>query len=73
MKPHPTYSAEPAGPAAVPPDPGDEACKRAIADALWTEIHWLFPRDRRVTVTVDGDDIAVALGPRRTAVPPAAH
>ena len=73
MKPHPTSAAESAGPAAVPPDPGDEACKRAIADALWTEIHWLFPRDRRVTVTVDGDDIAVALGPRRTAARPAAH
>ena len=55
------------------PDTGDEACKRAIAQAVWTEIHWLFPRDRRVTVTVDGDDIAVVLGPPRTTVPPAAH
>ena len=55
------------------PPTGDDACKRAIADALWTEIHWLFPSDRRVTVTVDGDDIAVALGPRRTAARPAAH
>ena len=73
MKPHPTSAAEPAGPAAVPPDPGDEACKRAIVDALRTEIHWLFPRERRVTVTVDGDDIAVALGPRRTAARPAAY
>ena len=74
MKPHPTDSAEPAGgPAAVPPDPGDEACKRAIAEAVWTEIHWLFPRDRRVTVTVDGDDIAVALGPPRTPNPSPAH
>ena len=55
------------------PPSRDDACKRAIADALWTEIHWLFPRDRRVTVTVDGDDIAVALGPRRPAARPAAH
>ena len=55
------------------PTPGDEARRRAIAQAVWTEIHWLFPRDRRVTVTVDGDDIAVALGPPRTAVAPAAH
>ena len=52
---------------------GDEARRRAIAEAVWTEIHWLFPRDRRVTVTVDGDDIKVALGPPRMAVPPAAH
>lgn len=73
MKPHSTSVAEPTGPAAVPPDPGDEACKRAIAEAVWTEIHWLFPRDRRVTVTVDGDDIAVALGSRRTADPSPAH
>ena len=73
MKPRPISTAEPAGPTAVAPDPGDEACKRAIADAVRTEIHWLFPRDRRVTVTVDGDDIAVALGPRRTAARPAAH
>ena len=63
MKPHPPSIAEPAGPAAVPPDPGDEAQKRAIAQAVWTEIHWLMPRDRTVTVTVEGDDIAVELGP----------
>ena len=55
---------------AAPPS-GDEAHRRAIAEAVWTEIHWLFPRDRRVTVTVDGDDIGVVLGPPRTAVPPA--
>ena len=55
------------------PQSGDEAHKRAIAEAVWTEIHWLFPRDRRVTVTVDGDDVAVDLGPPRTPVPPAAH
>ena len=63
MKPHPPSIAEPAGPAAGPPDPGDEAQKRAIAQAVWTEIHWLMPRDRTVTVTVEGDDIAVELGP----------
>ena len=55
------------------PDSGDAARRRAIAQAVRTEIHWLFPRDRRVTVAVDGDDIAVALGPLRTPVPPAAH
>ena len=58
---------------AAPPRSDDEAQERAIAQAVWTEIHWLFPRDRRVTVTVDGDDIAVALGPLRTTVPSAAH
>ena len=57
---------------AAPPS-GDEAHRRAIAHAVRCEIHWLFPRDRRATVTVDGDDIAVALGPLHTAVPPAAH
>ena len=57
---------------AAPPS-ADEAHQRAIAQAVWTEIHWLFPRDRRITVTVNGDDIAVALGPPRTAIPPADH
>jgi len=55
------------------PQSADEARRRAIARAVWTEIHWLFPRDRRATVTVDRDDIAVELGPPCTAVPPAAH
>ena len=41
----------------------DDARKRAIARAVWTEVHWLMPRDRTVIVTVDGDDIAVELGP----------
>ena len=60
------------GPSA-PPCAGDEARKRAIARALWTEIHWLMPRDRTVTITVDGDDIAVAFGPPGSAGPFAAH
>ena len=55
------------------PQSGDESHKRAIARAVWTEIHWLFPRDRRVTVAVDGDDVAVEFGPPRKPVPPAAH
>ena len=42
---------------------GDDALKRAIAHAVWTEIHWLMPRDRTVVVTVDGDAISVELGP----------
>ena len=40
----------------------DDAQRRAIAQAVWTEIHWLMPRDRTVTITVDGDDIDVAFG-----------
>lgn len=46
----------------------DEALKRSIARAVWTEIHWLMPRGRTVVVTVEGDAIAVELGP---ADPPA--
>ncbi|MCY4348819.1 MAG: hypothetical protein OXC25_03070 [Thiotrichales bacterium] len=52
---------------ALRPDPGDAAQQRAIADAVRTEIHWRFPRDRRVTVTVDGDAIAVAFESPRPA------
>ena len=52
---------------AEPPDEprtgGDDARKRAIAKAVWTEIHWLMPRDRAVVVTVEGDAISVELGP----------
>ena len=59
--------------AAAPPCAGDEARKRAIAQAVWTEIHWLMPRDRTVTVTVNGDDVAVDLGPAAPAAPPTSH
>ena len=56
----------PHGPASVPapPDqPGDEAQKRAIADAVWTDLLWLMPTGRTVTVTVRDGRVAVALGP----------
>ena len=59
---HPAPSAA-APVAAAPRCPGDEAQMRSIARAVWTEIHWLMPADRAVTITVDGDDIAVELGP----------
>ncbi|MXW20156.1 MAG: hypothetical protein F4Z95_05075 [Gammaproteobacteria bacterium] len=52
--------AEPAG---APGTAGDDARKRAIARAVWTEIHWLMPTDRAVAIAVDGDDIAVEFGP----------
>lgn len=41
----------------------DETRKQAIARAVWTEIHWLMPRDRTVVVTINGDAIAVEFGP----------
>ena len=71
MTPHPTSAPERA--AAAAPLPADEACKRAIARALWSEIHWLFPRDRIVTVTVRGDDIAVEFAPAAPAAPSTSH
>ena len=49
--------------AAVPQTPTDEAQKRAIADAVWTDLLWLMPPDRTVTVTVRGGRVAVDLGP----------
>ena len=58
---------------ATPERSGDDAQRRAIAQALWSEIHWLMPRDRTVTITVDGDDIDVAFGPPDAAGQPTAQ
>ena len=49
--------------AALPYAPTDEAQKRAIADAVWTDLLWLMPPDRTVTVTVRGGKVAVELDP----------
>ena len=49
--------------AALPYAPTDEAQKRAIADAVWTDLLWLMPPDRTVTVTVRDGKVAVELGP----------
>ena len=49
--------------AAVPGAPTDEVQKRAIADAVWTDLLWLMPPDRTVTVTVQQGRVAVELGP----------
>ena len=49
--------------AAAPQTPTDEAQKRAIADAVWTDLLWLMPPDRTVTVTVRDGSVAVELGP----------
>ena len=53
----------PAGVPAAPPPPGDEVQKRAIANAVWTDLLWLMPPDRTVTIAVTGGDVAVELGP----------
>ena len=49
--------------AAIPRVPTDEAQKRAIADSVWTDLLWLMPPDRTVTVTVRDGRVAVELGP----------
>ena len=57
--------------AATPAGPTDEAHKRAIADAVWTDLLWLMPPDRTVTIAVDGVVVAGVgdeVGPVRTAV-----
>ena len=72
MKHHATPLSDTAT-APVPPCSGDDEHKRAIAQALWTEIHWLMPRDRTVTITVDGDNIDVAFGPPGAAGQPIPH
>ena len=48
---------------AAPPRPDDETQKRAIANAVWTDLLWLMPEDRTVTIAVNGGDVAVELGP----------
>ena len=71
MKPDPIPAAKPApvacpgprsGVSALEP-PGDAAQKRAIADAVWTDLLWLMPPGRTVTVTVRDGTVAVDLGP----------
>ena len=53
--------------AVTPPGPTDEAHRRAIANAVWTDLLWLMPPDRTVTITVDGGNVAVELGPAAAA------
>ncbi len=59
--------------AAPPPRPGDEAQKRAIANAVWTDLLWLMPPDRTVTIAVTGGNVAVELGPPTPAPELPAH
>ena len=58
--------AEPGSRAADPANP-DEAQKRAIARAVWTDLLWLMPRDRTVTVTLRDGAVAVELEPSEPA------
>ena len=57
------HVADPAASVPAPQEPGDEAQKRAIADAVWTDLLWLMPTGRTVTVTVRDGRVAVELGP----------
>ena len=41
----------------------DEARRRAIAEAVTSELGWLLPTDRRVDITVERGRAAVAIGP----------
>ena len=59
--------------APAPAEPADEAQKRAIAHAVWTDLLWLMPRGRTVTVTVRDGRVAVDLGPADPAAPSASH
>ena len=59
--------------AATPAGPTDEAHKRAIADAVWTDLLWLMPPDRTVTIAVDGGNVRVELGPPDRAPLHASH
>ena len=58
-----TLTTMPAAEATAPQVPDDEAQKRAIATAVWTDLLWLMPTGRTVTVTVRDGRVAVELGP----------
>ena len=62
-----------AGVPAAPLQPDDEAQKRAIANAVWTDLLWLMPPDRTVTIAVTGGEVAVDLSPPGPAPEVPAH
>ena len=68
-----TLATMPAAEAPAPQVPDDEAQKRAIARAVWTDLLWLMPPDRTVTIAVTGGDVAVELGPPGPAAEVPAH
>ena len=45
----------------------DEARKHTIAEAVWREILWVMPRDREVSIKVNGGKVAVEFGPETLA------
>ena len=53
--------------------PSDETQKRAIADAVWTDLLWLMPTGRTVTIAVRDGRVAVELGPPGAAPEVPAH
>ena len=59
----PAAAPDTAGVPAAPPRPDDEAQRRAIANAVWTDLLWLMPPDRTVTIAVTGGNVAVEIGP----------
>ena len=59
--------------ASAPTQPTDGAHKRAIADAVWTDLLWLMPPDRTVTIAVNGGTVRVELGPPDRAPLHASH
>ncbi len=63
----------PAARASAPQVYDDEAQKRAIARAVWTDLLWLMPPDRTVTIAVTGGDVAVELGSPDAAPEVSAH
>ena len=73
MNVHAPTAPEPAQAPVGAPCASDDAKKAAITRAVWTEIHWMMPKDRAVSITVDGDDVSVAFGPTRTGAQPTAH
>ncbi|MDE0406689.1 MAG: hypothetical protein OXN81_02425 [Alphaproteobacteria bacterium] len=59
----PVPAPEPGGQAPDPGNTADAAQKHAIARAVWTDLLWLMPPNRTVTISVTGGDVAVELGP----------
>ena len=51
------------GQAPDPGNPAEEARRQAIARAVWTDLLWLMPQGRTVTVTVRDGTVAVELDP----------
>ena len=59
--------------AAAAAEPSDEVQKHAIADAVWTDLLWLMPPGRTVTVTVRDGNVAVDIGPPGATARPTSH